>query len=184
MTPGNRTLAKSSTLGRSTRKAAPEAQCYGAPNAGLIDIQIQYRDVSDLGSSQSSAQRLLSEKFDSMKCPRDNNSWELQYMRLVSVNQARIPPTLTCVKAGTHRVAVRFLGFLPTWGIPMLNAETTALLRAVLDEVCESLSRYETGARAHVASKLLEAAIRGDTSIDGLKRVGRSALGNAPTMWR
>ena len=44
----------------------------------------------------------------------------------------------------------------------MFDAETTtALLRAVLDEVCENLTRYETGARAHVASKILEAARQG-----------------------
>jgi hypothetical protein len=66
----------------------------------------------------------------------------------------------------------------------MFNAETTALLRAVLDEVCENVSRYETGARTRVASKILEAATRGETSPEDLKRVGRSALCGAPTMWR
>jgi len=66
----------------------------------------------------------------------------------------------------------------------MFDAVTTALLREVLDEVCESISRHETGARARVASKLLEAATNGETSVDDLKRVGRSALGSAPTMWR
>jgi hypothetical protein len=66
----------------------------------------------------------------------------------------------------------------------MLDAETTALLRAVLDEVCESVSRYETGARAHVAFKILEAATRGERSIEGLRRVGQSALGSAPSFWR
>jgi hypothetical protein len=66
----------------------------------------------------------------------------------------------------------------------MFNAETTALLRAVLDEVCENVSKYETGARTHVASKILEAATRGERSVDDLKQIGRSALGSAPTMWR
>jgi hypothetical protein len=33
----------------------------------------------------------------------------------------------------------------------MLDTETTALLRAVLHEVCESVSRYESSARTHVA---------------------------------
>jgi len=51
----------------------------------------------------------------------------------------------------------------------MFDAETTALLRAVLDEVCETVSRYETSARTHVASKILEVATRGETSLDGLK---------------
>lgn len=39
---------------------------------------------------------------------------------------------------------------------PMLDADTTALLRAVLDEVCENVLRYETLARTHVASKILD----------------------------
>ncbi|WP_141342938.1 hypothetical protein [Bradyrhizobium sp. USDA 3458] len=64
----------------------------------------------------------------------------------------------------------------------MFDAETTALLRAVLDEVCKNTSRYETAARAHVASKILEAASHGKTSADDLTRIGRSALGTAPTM--
>lgn len=66
----------------------------------------------------------------------------------------------------------------------MFDAATTALLRAVLDEVCENVSRHETGARTHVASKILEAATNGDTSPDRLKEVGREALSDAPTMWR
>lgn len=37
----------------------------------------------------------------------------------------------------------------------MLDAAITALLRSVLDEVCASLPRDETGARAHVAAKIL-----------------------------
>ncbi|MGY4473580.1 hypothetical protein ACVILL_000994 [Bradyrhizobium sp. USDA 3364] len=35
-----------------------------------------------------------------------------------------------------------------------------ALIRAVLDEVCRNLSPYQTGVRAYVASKMLEAAAR------------------------
>lgn len=66
----------------------------------------------------------------------------------------------------------------------MFDAEMTALLRAVLDEVCETVSRYETGTRTHVASKLLECAISGETSVVNLKQVGRRALSEAPTMWR
>lgn len=46
----------------------------------------------------------------------------------------------------------------------MLDPVTTAVLRAVLDEVCEHASCRDTGARAHVASKswkpLLEARRR------------------------
>lgn len=63
----------------------------------------------------------------------------------------------------------------------MFDAETTALLRAVHEEVCASISVSETGARAHVASKILEAAANGQLSIDDLKAAGHSAL-IAPTM--
>jgi hypothetical protein len=66
----------------------------------------------------------------------------------------------------------------------MFDAETTARLRAVLDEVCENVSRHETGARAHVASKILEAATKGERSVDDLKRVGQTALSSAPSLWR
>jgi hypothetical protein len=64
----------------------------------------------------------------------------------------------------------------------MFDTATTALLRAVLDEVYESVSARETGARTHVASKI--AAIRGDVSPEDLRRVGGEALSGAPTMWR
>lgn len=66
----------------------------------------------------------------------------------------------------------------------MFDRATTALLRAVLDEVCEDVSRSESGTRAHVASRILEAAAKGDTSPDRLKQIGREALHDAPTMWR
>jgi len=57
-------------------------------------------------------------------------------------------------------------------------------LRAVLDEVCDSISRRDIGARTHVASKILEAATRGEVTADGLRQVGRDAMSRAPTMWR
>lgn len=76
----------------------------------------------------------------------------------------------------------------------MFDSATTALLRAVLDEVCESVShaRLEHGlTRTQVASKILEAAIKGEVSPDKgevsseeLRQVGRDALSRAPTMWR
>ncbi|WP_409190378.1 hypothetical protein [Bradyrhizobium sp. RDM4] len=65
---------------------------------------------------------------------------------------------------------------------PTFDAETTALLRAVLDEACETVSRYETPARTHVASMILEAATKGETSVDGLKQIGRNALREAPAV--
>jgi hypothetical protein len=64
----------------------------------------------------------------------------------------------------------------------MFDPVTTALLRAVLDEVCEEISRFETGARTHVASRILEAAAKGDVTPESLKQVGREALHQAPSM--
>ncbi len=65
----------------------------------------------------------------------------------------------------------------------MFSAEKTSLLRAVLDEVCENLPKNETGMRAHVAVKILEAAKRDDASVEVLKTVGRRALFEIPSMW-
>lgn len=65
----------------------------------------------------------------------------------------------------------------------MFDPATTALLRAILDEVCADVSRREIGARTYVASRILEAAAEGDASPDRLKKVGCEALHDAPTMW-
>ncbi|WP_247368979.1 hypothetical protein [Bradyrhizobium sp. CW10] len=66
----------------------------------------------------------------------------------------------------------------------MLDATTTALLRAVLEEVCDGLPRSEAGTRAHVASKILEAANKGEITAERLRQVAMQALRSAPTMWR
>jgi hypothetical protein len=66
----------------------------------------------------------------------------------------------------------------------MFDPETTPLLRVVLDEVCESLSHGEIGARTLVVPKILEAATKGEVSPEGPRQVGRDALSRAPTMWR
>ena len=66
----------------------------------------------------------------------------------------------------------------------MFDPETAALLRAVLDELCENIPQLETSTRTRVASKILEAATKGAWSIDDLKEAGREALLDAPTMWR
>ncbi|MCP2132573.1 hypothetical protein ABH977_008238 [Bradyrhizobium ottawaense] len=66
----------------------------------------------------------------------------------------------------------------------MFGAATTALLRKVLDEVCESVSHREIDARTSVASKIPEAATRDEVSPDELRQAGRDALSRAPTMWR
>jgi hypothetical protein len=47
-----------------------------------------------------------------------------------------------------------------------------------------ALALYESGARTHVASKILEAATRRESSVDDLQRIGKRALATAPTMWR
>ena len=78
----------------------------------------------------------------------------------------------------------RYASGFPVWGQLMFDTATTALLRAVLDEVCESVSHREIGARTHVASKILEAATKGEISPEALRQVGRQALSRAPTMWR
>jgi hypothetical protein len=66
----------------------------------------------------------------------------------------------------------------------MPDAETAALLRAVLDELCASMSPFDVGTRTHVASRLLEAVKQGKSSLDDLRSAGREALHKAPTMWR
>lgn len=65
----------------------------------------------------------------------------------------------------------------------MFDTATTALLHAVLDEVCDSVSFREIGARTRVASKILEAATCGEMSPEALKQVWAQALSQAPTMW-
>ena len=58
----------------------------------------------------------------------------------------------------------------------MPDAETAALLRAVLDEVCASISLSDTSTRTNVASKLLETVKQGTSSVDDLRKVGRQVL--------
>jgi hypothetical protein len=57
-------------------------------------------------------------------------------------------------------------------------------MRTVVDEICEYVSRYDTGGRTNVASKVLEATTGGETSTDCVRQVRREALSRAPTMWR
>ena len=58
----------------------------------------------------------------------------------------------------------------------MPDAETAALLRAILDEVCASISLSDTSTRTNVASKLLETVKQGTPSVDDLRKVGRQVL--------
>jgi len=57
----------------------------------------------------------------------------------------------------------------------MFDAQTTALLHAVIDDVCQTVSRYEIGTRTHVAAKILEAARQSEARADSLMQVGRKA---------
>ncbi len=66
----------------------------------------------------------------------------------------------------------------------MPDAETAALLRVVLDEVCASISLSDTSTRTNVASKLLETVKQGTPSIDDLRQVGRQVLHQPRTAWR
>jgi hypothetical protein len=66
----------------------------------------------------------------------------------------------------------------------MPNAETAAVLRAVLDEVCADLSPLDTVTRTHVASSLLEKTRQAQSSLDDLRQAARNALRRPPTMWR
>jgi len=64
------------------------------------------------------------------------------------------------------------------------DAELTALLCAVLDEVCADVPASDAATRVRVAAKLREASRSERRSIDDLKQIGRDALTSAPTMWR
>jgi hypothetical protein len=58
----------------------------------------------------------------------------------------------------------------------MPDAETAALLRAVLDEICAGISLSDTSTRTNVASKLLETVRQGTLSIEDLKKAGSQGL--------
>jgi hypothetical protein len=66
----------------------------------------------------------------------------------------------------------------------MPDAETAAVLRAVLEELCASISPFDARTRVDVASTLLEASRHGRPSIDDLRAAGRGVLLRTPTMWR
>lgn len=66
----------------------------------------------------------------------------------------------------------------------MPDAETAAVLRAVLEELCAEVAREDTTTRTGVASTLLAATRRGRLSVDELREAGRAALRPPPSMWR
>jgi hypothetical protein len=65
----------------------------------------------------------------------------------------------------------------------MLDLVTTARLRATDNEVCDSNSGHEIGARTCIASKILKAATRGDTSSDEFMHLGQEVPSCPPAMW-
>ena len=65
----------------------------------------------------------------------------------------------------------------------MFDADTRALLRSILDEVCGQIDQYQTSTRAHVAAQILAAAGRQATP-ESIREAGKDALRSAPTMWR
>ena len=65
----------------------------------------------------------------------------------------------------------------------MIDTETRAMLRTILDEVCEHVDQYQNATRAHVAAQMLAAAGH-EVTIENIRTVGREALKGAPTMWR
>jgi hypothetical protein len=66
----------------------------------------------------------------------------------------------------------------------MPDAETAALLRAVLDEVCAGVSPFDTVTRTYVASSLLDKTRQANSSLDDLRQAAMTALRRPPTMWR
>jgi hypothetical protein len=98
-------------------------------------------------------------------------------------------PNIRLMSAGINNVdstGITLCGRLSllAFGVPMFDPATTALFRAVLDEVCEEVSRFETGARTHVASRILEAAAKGNVTPESLKQASREALHQAPSTAR
>jgi hypothetical protein len=66
----------------------------------------------------------------------------------------------------------------------MPDEQTTALLCAILDELCRDIPRFDASTRTNVASQLLATVQQGQSSIEDLKRAGKIALRRPPTMWR
>ena len=66
----------------------------------------------------------------------------------------------------------------------MFDPTTTALLRAVLDEVCEDVFRFESGTRAHVRPGSSKPSRTLTLRRDRFKQIGREALHDASTMLR
>jgi hypothetical protein len=66
----------------------------------------------------------------------------------------------------------------------MLDSQTAALLRAVLEEVCEAVSQPNATRGMHVASKLLQVALEERDQIDRVSEAEQTTLRSPPTLWR
>src|SRR5882757_9751709 len=71
MTTENRAGSARTTSGTSAQKAGPEGQCYAATNAGLVEVQIEYRSVGDLAldsrNPRQHSQRQVNQIADSIR---------------------------------------------------------------------------------------------------------------------
>lgn len=56
------------------------------------------------------------------------------------------------------------------------DAETLAMMRQVLDDVCRDVPVGQNNVRTHVATALLDCANRGERSLDALKHTAIAAL--------
>jgi hypothetical protein len=65
----------------------------------------------------------------------------------------------------------------------MLDPQTAALLRAVLDEVCEALSQPNATRGMEVASKLLQGTLEQRAAIDCMSEAEQKTLRAPPTLW-
>jgi hypothetical protein len=66
----------------------------------------------------------------------------------------------------------------------MFDADTRAVLRALIEEICNKAGQYENAARSQVTAKILAAAGKEALTLDELREVGEDALKSTPTMWR
>ena len=66
----------------------------------------------------------------------------------------------------------------------MLDSQTAALLRAVLDEVCEALSQPNATRGMHVASKLLQVTLDERALSDRMSEAEQTTSRAPPTLWR
>lgn len=90
------------------------------------------------------------------------------------------------VRGDCHSVAVGTgkCGKLGTLGQVPMSDVATALVCEVLKEVLGDASQDEAGARAHVASKVVEAVCNGEKLSEMLRQIGERALSQIPRMWR